>query len=260
MGAAAGNGHIEGDISMDAYDDVLPYFLYASRCTIAKTGTNPNYVYTATPNQAAVVTTGRTLSITIVRAGEAFGYTGCVVSSFTLGVDGQTLTYNVSIQGLAEATQTVPTPTWTTTGNALFGAGTWTIEIPTTTQVFDVDTFEFQVEDNAEAQNRLKSSLGAQFIKYGERAVTLSAERDFVTRTEYDQFKALTAKSVSIKASRATNNYVNIVVPNSVIDSYEVALGGQGDLVRASISYNGVYDTTTSKAYSVVVGTQENIT
>jgi len=254
--AVPGNAHTEGDIEMDAFDDILPYFMNASRMTVVKTGAGPNYVYTGTPNANA--TPAKTMSITVVRDGIVFGYTGCVVGSFTFGIDEGTLTYTASITGADETVQSAPTPTWSTT--TFFGAGQYTIEIPTTSTVTDVDTFEFQVEDNAEPQYRLKSTgRGANFIKFGEREVTLSLEKDFQDRTEYDAFKALTAQSITLTASKGTNNNISIVTPVALKDTYEVNLDGQGDLVRASIEYQCLVGPSTP-AYTLVCKTQENIT
>lgn len=254
LGAVPGNFHMEGDLSLEALEDVVIYFLYASRTTVVKSGTG-NYTYTVTPTSAGVAT--RTLSITIVRNGIVFGYTGVTLSSFTFGVNDGLLTFDASLMGRDEATQSTPTPTWPT--STPFGAGQYSIEFPTGTPVTDTDTFEFQVEDNAEPQFRLKSTgRGADFIKYGERNVTLSAERDFLDRTDYDAFKALTAQSVTITATRSANNSISILAPVAIKDSYEVTAPGQGDLVRASISYQCVMDAT-GKSWQIVINTQENV-
>jgi hypothetical protein len=253
--AVPGNAHTEGDVEMDAFDDILPYFMTASRMTVVKTGAGPNYVYTGTPNADAVP--AKTMSITIVRNGVVFGYTGCVVGSFSFGIDEGTLTYTASIVGADEAVQSAPTPTWPTT--TPFGAGQYDIQIPTATPVTDVDTFEFTVEDNAEPQFRLKNpGRGANFVKFGEREVTLSLEKDFQTRVEYDAFKALTAQSITLTATKGTNNNVGITVPVALKDTYEVNLDSQGDLVRANIEYQCLVGPATA-AYTLVVKSQENI-
>jgi hypothetical protein len=250
-----GNAHTEGEIEMDAFDDIVPYFMNASRMDVVKTGAGPNYVYTGTPNALAVP--AKTLSITIVRDGIVFGYTGCVVGSFTFGIDDGTLTYTVSITGADEAVQSVPTPTWPTT--TPFGAGQYNIEIPTTSTVTDVDTFEFNVEDNAEPQYRLKSTgRGANFIKFGEREVKLSLEKDFQTRVEYDAFKALTSQSITLTATKGINNLIAITAPVALKDTYEVNLDSQGDLVRASIEYQCLVGAATP-SYTLVAKSQENI-
>lgn len=256
IGAVDGNSRVEGDISMEAFEDVLPYFLYASRVAIVKTGASPNFVYTATPTAAAVPT--KTMSITVVRNNIAFGYVGMVVGSYTLTVEDGTLKYNPTLIGQDEATQSIPIPVFSTVGP--FGAGKYNIQIPTATQVFDADGFDFQVDDSAEAQYRLKDTgRGAQFVKFGERSVTLTTERDFETRTEYDAYKALTAQSITLTATKGTNNQISVVMPAAIKDEYKIGLGGQGDLIRASITYNGVIDAS-GNDYTLAVKTQEDIT
>jgi hypothetical protein len=258
LGGVPGDVHTEGDIELEGLAEPLVYFHKASRATMVKTGTGP-YTYTFTPNANA--TAGTTLSITIVKNGEVFGYTGCVVGSFKYTIDNGQLKATMTIRGSDEASQTLPVPTFS--GQAqVFGAGDYTVEIPTATQVFDMDSFEWSVEDNAEPQFRMRSggNRGAQFMKFGERTVTLSTERDFQTRADYDAYKALTAQSITIKATKATGEEVKILMPVAVKDSYEVNLGGQGDLVRGRISYQGVYDSATSKAYELAIKSLVNIT
>lgn len=258
VGGVSGNGRVEGDISMEAFEDIITVFLQAARTTSVKTGTTPNWTHTF--KGSAVAIPAKTMSITVVRNGVVFGYTGCVVGSFNFTVEDGLLMFNPTILGRDEAVQAAPTPTWGTGLQATpFGAGQYTIEIPTATPVFDTDSFTFTVDDSAEAQYRLKNTgRGAQFVSYGERAVSASIERDFETRADYDAFKALTAQSISLKASKGANNAITLVMPASLKDTYEVGLGGQGDLIRAGIAYNGVLDAV-GDAYSIVVQTQQDI-
>jgi hypothetical protein len=255
--AVPGNAHVEGDIEIDAFDDILPYFMTAGRMDVVKTGTTPNWIYTGTPNANAVP--AFTMSITIIRDGIVFGYTGCVVGQFTFGIDDGTMTANMSIVGADEAVQTAPgSVTWPTT--TPFGMGQYSVEVPTGTPVTDADTFEMTINDNADPQYRLKSSgRGANFIKFGEREVTTTMERDFQTRTEYDAFKALTAQTLTLTATKGANNSISLLMPVSIKDTYEVNLSGQGDLVRASIAYQNLIGPTTS-AYTITVKTQEVLT
>lgn len=256
LGAVPGNFHMEGDLSIEALEDVVLYFLVASRTSIVKAGTTPNFNYTITPTSAGVA--NKTLSITMVRNGIVFGYTGVTTSSFTFNISDGLLMFDVSLMGRDEATQAVPTPVWPT--SVPYGAGQYSVEFPTGTPVTDTDTFEWSVEDNAEPQFRLKTgSRGAEFIKYGERNATMTAERDFITRADYDAFKALTAQSVTITASRGTNNSISLLAPVAIKDSYEVTAPGQGDLVRASVSYQNVMDST-GKSWQIVLKTQEDYT
>jgi hypothetical protein len=256
MGGVAGNVRCEGDLEMECLEDVLVYFAMCSRLTVVRTGTTPNWIYTCTPNSNAVPT--KTMSITIVRNGIVFGYVGVVVGSYKLATDAGMLKYSCTLMGSDETVQTLPTPTFTSV--APFGAGTYNIQVPTPTQVFDMDTFEFNVEDNPEAQYRLKDTgRGAQFIKLGERTSTLTTARDFQDRTDYDAYKALTAQSISLSATKSATNLVQITIPAAIKDSYELGLSGQGDLIRAAITYQNTFDFSASRAYQLVIKTQETV-
>jgi hypothetical protein len=253
VGANAGNVHVNGDVEMEALEDVLIYFMLASRVEATKTG-GPDYVYDFEPTPDA--TPVLSLSLTVVRNGTVFGYTGCVVNSFTITPSDGTLMFNVSILGSDEAVQSSPTAVWPTT--VPFGAGQYEVNIAGT-QVYDTDTFEFSVNDNGEPQFRLKNNgRGAQYIKFGERECTITMERDFFNRTDYDAFKALTAQAIYINAEKSAANYVKATAPVSIKNTYEVGLSGQGDLVRASIEYMNVIDAS-GNSYVLEVGTQENI-
>jgi tail tube protein len=255
IGAVAGDRHVEGDITMEAFEDVVALFLDCARTTSATSGTTPNFIYTFTGSPNA--TPAKTMSITVVRNGVVFAYVGCVVSSFHFTIDNETLMFNPSILGLDEAVQSAPTAIWGSTIQSLpYGAGTFNLQIPTATQIFDADNFDFGVDDSGTPQYRLKDTgTGASFISFGERSVTLSLDRDFQSRADYDAFKALTSQTVTIKATKGTNNSITITMPAAVKDTYEVALSGEGDLTRASIAYNGVIDST-GKAYTIAVATQ----
>lgn len=255
IGAVPGNGNVEGSIESELLADVLPYMLLAARGTVTKDGTGP-YTYTFVPAHDALAP--NTLSITVTRGEEAFGYVGCVVSSMNFGVDNDMATVTYNILGNSEESVTVPaTPTYG--DDVPFGAGTWNIQIPTSTQIFDADNFSLEINDNGEVQYRLKNTLGAQFIKFGERDVQLTLDRDFESRTEYDNFKNLTAQSVTVGLNESANNQVDFTVAASIIDAYAVNLSGVGDLVRSSTTYVGTHGSGDA-AWGVVVTTDEDIT
>lgn len=258
LGMVAGPASVEGDIEMEILHDVLPYLLYASRNTVVKSGAGP-YTYTTTPFHGALPTSGRTLSITVVKDGQAFGYTGCVVGSMSMTVDSGVLVGTFSMRGRDEASVSIPAaPTFSSAEP--FGHGAYTIGNPTGTTVFDVDTFTLSIEDNATPENRLSQTRVAQFIRYGERNVSLAMARDFQDRTEYETWKLLTARSVTVAAALGTNS-VTARVHRGIKSAYDTSgLGSQGDLVRAEITYEGMYDAASSKAYELVVVTSENIT
>lgn len=252
IGAVAGDSFIGGALKMEALHDCVPYFLYCSRVTVVKSGVGP-YVYTCTPSAVAIP--ARTMSITIVRNGIVFGYTGCVVASFKFSIDNGQLMYEPEIVGRDEAVQSTPTAAWPT--SVPFGAGSYNLQIPTATQVFDTDKFEFNVDDKGTPNFRLKNTgTGAQFIAYGERDVKISVERDFDTRTEYDIFKSETAQSLSLIVGSAPG--FTLTAPTTIVDTYEVDLNNQGDLVRAKVDYVGTLGA--SSAYTLIASTPESIT
>lgn len=259
LGGIGGNVSVTGDIELEALPDVVPWLLYAARTTVTKSGpAGSTYTYNIIGNTAAEGTAGRSLSITVVRNGVAFGYTGCQISSFTLSLDSGALIMKCSVLGSDETDQSAPVGAYANQNP--FGAGQYNFQIPTASQVFDIDTMSFEVDDNGEHQFRAKTTRGAQYIKFGERTVGLSVERDFFDKVEYTAFKSLTSQSVTLRAVQSATAEIAILVPVAIKSTYEVGLAGQGDLVRAAIEYMGTYDATTGSAYKITVLTTENIT
>jgi hypothetical protein len=256
FGAIQGNAHTEGDISIEALDDVVPYFLDAARLTVVKTGAGAPFTYTCTPNANAIP--NKTLSLTIVRNGIVFAYTGVVVSSYTFTLNNGTLMFNASLVGADEAVQSSPTPTWPT--SVPYGTGMYTFEIPTATAITDADTFEFQVDDNASPQYRLRSGgfRGATFVAFGERSSAIKTERDFTSRTEYDAYKALTAQAIKFAAVNGAAS-ITVNATTAIKDTYQVNEGGPGDLVRAGVSYT-LAANASGVPFTIVVVTPETFT
>lgn len=257
FGQIAGPFHVSGDIDMELLPDVLPYFLYSSRNTVVKTGTNP-FTYTTTPLHGALPSAGRTLSITVVRNGIAFGYTGCIVSQIVLTTDNGVAKMTVSFIGRDETNQSVPT--YSATNQAPFSHGMYTIGAPTGVTVLDVDSWTFTVNDNAKPNNRHTNTRAATFVNFAERQVTLAMNRDFVDRTEYDEFKVLTERSVRVQMDNGSSSSCKITLPRTTKDNYDIGgLQNQGDLIMADMTYHGHYDASTGKSYEIVVITTENV-
>lgn len=254
IGAVAGNGNVEGDIDTELLADVLPYFLLCARGVLTASVGGGGYEFV--PLHGALAP--NTMSITVVRSGQAFGYIGCVVSSMSFGVDNDMATSTFTMLGMREESVTIPAaPVYG--DDEPYGSGQWVIQIPTETQVFDTDGFSFEIDDSGEVQNRLKDELGAQFVAFGERDVTLSVDRDFTSRDEYDEFKALTQKSITVQAGTQATDNVRFTMPVGYIDDYSTNLGDVGGLVRASVTYRGVHDAETGGAYKIVVATDETV-
>ena len=256
IGAVPGNVHTEGEITMEALSDIVPWFLLAARTDVVEDDTDaPVFEYEFTPSPRAVP--AKTLSLTVVRNGIVFGYTGIVVAGFTFSIDNGLLNFNVNVLGSDEAVQSNPSPTWPTT--TPFGAGQYSIEMPTATPITDMDSFSWQTEDNGEPQYRLRGGgeRGAKFIKFGEHNSTLTAERDFESRTDYDAFKALTAQSLTLTATKGPDEFIELELTAAIKDTYAVNLSGQGDLVRGSVSYQAVADSAGIDYKIMVRGTTD---
>lgn len=256
VGAVAGDSSGAGDITIEATSDIVPYFLYAARTTVVKTGTGP-YTYTATPSPVAIPQ--RTMSITILRNNATFGYTGCTVGGFKFAINKGQLEFTATILARDEASAAAMTGiVWPTT--LPYGAGTYNIQIPTASQVFDTDNFEFASDDNATPQFRLKNTgRGAQFVSFGESAATMKVDRDFDGRVDYDAYKALTAQSITLVASQGAGDSITLLMPASIKDSYVVNIGGQGDLVRASVTYQAAVGGAGNHYLVTVITPTENI-
>jgi hypothetical protein len=254
-----GNIGVAGDLEFVATEDVVPYFLNISRNTVVKTGTT-DLTYTCTPNSNAQP--AKTASIVVVKNGAVFGYVGCIVSSFSLRTEDSLLMMRCSILGTDEATQSLPTPTFTSTLNQdAYGAGKYNIQIPTPTQVFTLDGFEFSAEDNGALEYRLRDNTrGATFARFGARDAQLTYDVDFIDKTEYNLYTALTPSSVSLAATKSATNSITITIPKGYREEYTVALGGQGDLIRSHCVMRATFDNTTSRAYQIVCKTQELFT
>jgi len=263
IGMVPGNVNVTGSVSVEALDDVIVYFLYAMRMGIVKTGTTPNWVYTCTPTSVAAFPT-RTLSLTVVRNGIVFGYVGCIVSKLTLSIQNDLLQMDLDIIGQNEATLSLPAPTFA--NSVPIGPGQWNVGIPTGTQIFDLDTFSFSIDEAGSPAYRLKNTganagRGAQFVQMGERTVGMTASRDFLDKTDYGLFQAGTPQSITIlgTANGSANNSIQFLTGATFKDAMQVVMGAQGDVVRANLTYNTTIDGS-GNACQLVVKTQETIT
>src|SRR5262252_2647266 len=255
-GPVQGNSHIEGDFEVEVTEDILPQLLRAARGTQVVAGTTPK-TYTFTPSAVAIP--AKTMSISVSRAGVVFGYVGCIITSMEFSMDNGLLIAKFSILGQDEATQTALTPTYVVTPP--YGSGQYSLEIPTATPVTDTDAFTLTIDDSGEAQYRIKNNRFMQFAKYGERTVVLKVSRDFVDRVEYDAFKVLTSKAIKLSATKSASASVTFEVKAAIVDTYDIGgTTGQGDLVRADVTYNGVFDSGTSTPYTIVCVTNATIT
>jgi len=258
IGMVRGDGHPEGSVDMEALDDVLPYWLAAARGEMTKEENTDYYTYTFTPSSRAVP--DRTLSVTLVRNEQVFAYTGMVVGSMEFSIDDGMLVLDVTLMGRDED-DSAEVPSETFGEDWPFGAGSYTIEIPTGTVVEDTDEFTLTIDENAEVQYRLLDRTGAAFIAFGDRDVTASVERDFKDKSVYDDFRDVTSRSLKFRAEQdgEEERFIEIELNRAFVESHEVSLDDTGDLIRASVEYTGTDTEDGEGSYVIKVGTTEDV-
>ena len=254
-----GNLTYEGDIEFEAYPDVLPYFFKAMRTSETKTGSSDPIQYVYVPTHGPV--SGESLSLYIERNGVRFGYEGVTVTGMAFTVTDGILICTATVSCLAEATRSPESASYA--NETPFYTGTFSVEIPDSSAVTDMDNFSWSVTEGGSVNHRLDGSTNPASITLGERTVSCSMDRDFDSRADLDLFELATATSLTIVASYTSGGgyarYLSLEMPVASMETYDVTLGGQGDIVRASINYTGSYSASVTGAYRATVKTEENI-
>lgn len=249
--------HIEGDIVMEVDANYLPYFLYASRHTVTKTGAGP-YVYSAAPSNLGSSYPGGTqpgLSITIDRNGNGFGYSGCIVSQFAFTIQDGVLRVTMSVLGLAEEEPAdLGTTAWL--APSLFGAAAHGIYVDAagTAPAFAAldptfNGYTATLNYNASAQNRIVPDRAATYIAFGETEAGYTTELDFLTRAEYDNFVAATVRAVKMESIKGGVNWAGategcrIIYYNTAYDAYTVDSPDIGSLIMANVTGHALQQT-----------------
>lgn len=249
--------HIEGDIVMEVDANFLPYLLYCSRHSIVKTGPTP-FTYDFTPSQAGSASTAasgavaRTASLSVIRNGIGFGYSGCVVNTWEFTIENGVVRCSMGVLGLAEQTPAgLGTPTWS--APSLFGADASSIYVAASavSPTFGAASVDFNgyttnFNYNAAAQNRIIANRAAAYISFGKTEATYTTELDFISKTEYDNFKAASTRAVRLESliggatfALATQAF-RVTHNRSAYDTYEIGLGGIGDLIMAAVTGRGL--------------------
>ncbi len=269
--------HVEGSVEMEVDVQNLPYWLYASRHNITKTGAVAPFTYKFTPgNQGSASTAAsgavaRSASITVVRNNVVFGYVGCVVGSFEFTIsDEGILMATMEVLGMGEAEESAPSPTWL--APQLYGADASNVYLaasattPTfTTNDVNFDGFTFRANYNAEAQNRIRSDRQASYISFGITEAEVESELDFIDRTDYDNMVNNAFRAIKLEATNdgglfsAATHGVKLQGNRVSFDTYEVNLEGMGDLIMAGFT-GSMVGIAGGDAYQIEVKTAVDIT
>jgi len=234
-------------------------------------------VYTFTPSTAGSTSTAasgmvqRTGSITIVRNGIGFGYSGCTLGSLGFFIDTGVLKFRATLFGEKDnVVAAPPTPTWI--APSLFGASAHTVYVDAsgTAPAFaaadlNFNGFEFTANHNPTAENRLTPERGATYIAFHETEINVTTELDFVNKTEYDNFVATTQKAFRLESIKGGATWatatqgVRITVYRGVYETYDVGLSGLADLIMAGVTIRGI-GITGGDAYKIEVRSPAVIT
>lgn len=242
--------HVEGTIVIEVDPTYLPYFMIASRHTTTKTGAGP-YTYSSVPTNIGSTYPGgsaRGISIVTLRNGVTYLYSGCVVNSWEFTIEDGVLRASLGILGLAEAdTAGAVTPSWIAAD--LLGANAHAVYVdaagtsPTfATSDTTFNGFTWRVNYNGAAQNRIVPNRSATYISYGETEATYETELDFVSKTEYNNMKNNTFRSLQLRSLNggstlaAATDGVQLTTYRSNYDTYVVGLSGIGDLLMARVT------------------------
>lgn len=243
--------HVEGDIVFEVDPNYLPYFLYASRHTVAKSGSGP-YVYAATPTNIGSTYPGgsaKGLSIYTLRNNIGFLYSGCVVNTWEFTIENGVLRASLGMLGLAEVDPASNAPTTSWLDPNLYGADAHRILIDaagTAPAFASADSthngFTWRINYNGSAQNRIVPARAATYVAYGETEATYETELDFVTKTEYTNMKNNALRSIRLSSLNggvtlaAATDGVQLTSYRSNYDVYNVGLSGIGDLLMARVT------------------------
>lgn len=264
--------HVEGDIRMEVDSQYLPFFLYASRHTITKTGAASPWQYKAVPStSASSAGNPKSLSITVNRNGVGFGYAGCAVGNWEYTIEDGILIVTMGIVGESEETPAgLGTPAFT--APKILGAISHSIYVaaaaasPTFGAAsLDFNGFTFTVNHNAEPQNRIRADRSASYISYGETEGEYTTELDFIDKTEYNNFfnavkRAIKLESIGDGVSFATSaDALKLQANNTDYQAYDVNLEGLADLIMASVT-GKMMNITGGDSYEMTVKSTTDIT
>jgi hypothetical protein len=252
--------HVAGNLHFEVDAHYLPYLMYASRHTTAKTGAGTPWTYTSTPAGLGATYPGAGtktgFSCYILRDGIGFLYSGCVVNDWSFTINNGVLECTAGILGLAEQDPATNVPTTSWVDASLFGASAHSVYVDTAgltptfaTRNLTFNGYTFHVNHNGEAQNRIQPTRSANYIKYGVTDVEVTSELDFLDKTEYTNFKNATLRAirlVSIKPGGLAGTFaaategVQITVYRSAYDQYDVSLRSMADIVAATVTMKGL--------------------
>lgn len=257
LGKVSGRSHVEGDITIEAMPLVLAYFFGASRWQSSKTGAGPYEFVFSDGKDAHVQANDRSLSIAIDRAGIGFAYLGCQMTNVRFFQEDGIPYATISIIGLEETNDYTPGAVTIPT-EVPFNADDIALTIAAGART-DIDTLEFNFNDNGEARFNLSGNEGADYVKFGEFEGMASFEVDFDSKADYAIWEALTTQEMKAVWTRSANQIMDIEIHGGPYNSFEVGMGAMGDQVRASAELMAAYVAGDTAAVTVTLTSATDI-
>jgi len=264
--------HVEGTITMELDTHFFPYFLYASRHTVTKTGAGP-YTYKAVPNHmASVQSPAKSLSITKIANDLLFGFAGCVVGQYEFTIEDGVLRVAMNMLGMSEDDPAGPeVPTWSdpdllgADAHAIFVASDYGPAPTFGTASTDFNGITLTINHNPTAENRIRKDRSASYIAFHETEIGFNTELDFVDKTEYDNFVNTTQRGIKLESTQGVNPFatatdgVKLQLNRFVYETYDINLPGLGDIIMAGATGRGL-SVSGGDAYELHCKSATNIT
>lgn len=265
-GKTPGRQHVAGDITMEALPEVMVYFMLASRfgANIQKVGAAAPFTYTAiNDSNVHLKAARRSLSIVADRAGVGFAYVGCQVVQMTINFgDGGVPMVTYSIIGQKQTEDYVAPSVPVYPAELPFQVSETSISIAGVSPRGDIDaeSTEFVINDNGEPKFNLTGEDRADYVRFGEFVAEASYEIDFESKADYAIWVARTAQEIILDANKSANQQLNLEFHGAMYDTFEVALAGLGDQVRAAASARAVHNVAANAAVTLKLITNEDVT
>lgn len=270
--------HIEGNIEFEVDTHFFPYFMYASRHTITKTGAGP-YTYKAVPNKVAslagAITGGaKSISVTAERNDVWFGYAGCTVGQYEFTIRDGVLICTMNMLGISQdepATGSPFTPSWVdpnllgADAHAIFVASDYGPAPTFGSASTDFNGITLTLNHNPTAENRIIKQRSASYIAFHQTDITFSTELDFTDDTEYQNFIDTTQRGIKLESTQGPNAFatatdgVKVQLNRFAYETYDVDLPGMGDIVMAGVTGRGLA-VAGGDAYEIHCKSSVNIT
>ena len=264
--------HIEGTVNFEVDTKFLPYFLYASRHTVTKSGAGP-YVYKAVPNKmASVQSPAKSLSLSAIRNDVLFGYAGCVVGQYEFTIEDGVLRCAMNMLGESQNTPAGPfTPSWSDPD--LLGADAHAIFVASdfgATPTFGAASTDFNgitltINHNPTAENRIRKDRSASYIAFHETELGFSTELDFIDKTEYNNFVSTLQRGIKLESTQGAVDFATSTdgfkaqLNRFAYETYDVDLPGLGDIIMAGATGRGL-SVSGGDAYELHCKSVTNIT